>query len=148
MQISTETVGRLLASGRGYAQYFVGFATSLGLLSAANSKGLIDGFNDIFNGITQMFHGFTSVWQIAVVVLAPVGSIFLARWSSNSAKTSSQAASVQAAVKDPNSDLTLAAKASILDAAAKLPEVSPDTKIKVEDSKLAAAVPDSKVVTR
>lgn len=148
MQLSTETIGRLLASARGYTQYAVGFATSLGLMTAANSKGLTDGFNDIFNGISQMVHGFSSVWQIGVVVLTPVASIFLARWSSNSAKTSSQAASVQAAVKDPNTALTFDAKAAILDAAAKLPEVSADTKIKVADEQLAAAVPDSKVVTK
>jgi hypothetical protein len=114
MNISTETVGRLLASGRGYAQYAVGFATSFGLLSAANSKGLTDGFNDIFAGIYQTFHGFTSVWQIGVVVLTPIASVFLARWSSNSAKTVNQAAAVQAAVVDPNTPISQEVKQTII----------------------------------
>jgi hypothetical protein len=114
MTISSETVGRLLASARGYAQYFVGFATSLGLLSAANSKGLTDGLSDVFAGITQTIHGFTSIWQIGVVVLAPIMSIVLAKWSSNTAKTSSQAAAVQAAVVDPNTPISPEVKATII----------------------------------
>lgn len=117
MQISTETVGRLLASARGYTQYAVGFATSLGLLTAANSKGLTDGFSDIFAGISQTLHGFTSVWQIGVVVLAPIASIVLAKWSSNSAKVSSQAVAVQAAVADPNTPITPETKSVIVSAA-------------------------------
>jgi hypothetical protein len=114
MNISTETIGRLLASARGYTQYAVGFATSLGLLSAANSKGLSDGFADIFAGISQTVHGFTSVWQIGVVVLAPIASIVLAKWSSSSAKVSSQAAAVQAAVVDPNTPIAPDVKQTII----------------------------------
>jgi hypothetical protein len=117
MQISTETVGRLLASARGYTQYAIGFATSLGLLTAANSKGLADGFSDIFAGISQTVHGFTSVWQIGVVVLAPVASIVLAKWSSNSAKVSNQAVAVQAAVVDPNTPIAPETKAVIVSTA-------------------------------
>jgi hypothetical protein len=117
MTISTETTGRLLASGRGYAQYAVGFATSLGLLSAANSKGLTDGFSDIFAGISQTLHGFTSVWQIGVVVLAPVTSIVLAKWSSSTAKTVNQATAVKAAVVDPNTPISPETKAAIVVAA-------------------------------
>ena len=117
MTLSTETIGRLLASGRGYAQYAVGFATSLGLLSAANSKGLSDGISDVYAGITQTIHGFTSIWQILLVVGAPVASVFLARWSSNSAKTANQAASVQAAVLDPNTPVPPAVKQVIVDTA-------------------------------
>lgn len=117
MNISTETVGRLLASGRGYAQAGVGALGAIGLLSAANSKGLSDGFADIFNGASQMVHGFTSVWTILAVVLAPVISIALARWSSNTAKTSSQAAAVKAAVVDPNTPISPETKAAIVVAA-------------------------------
>lgn len=117
MNISTETVGRLLASFRGYAQYAVGFATSLGLLSAANSKGLTDGIADVFSGITQTIHGFTSIWQILVIVLAPVASVVLAKWSSASAKTVNQAAAVKAAVIDPNTPIAPEAKAAIVSAA-------------------------------
>jgi hypothetical protein len=117
MNISTETIGRLLASARGYTQYAVGFATSLGLLTAANSKGLSDGFSDIFAGISQTLHGFTSVWQIGVVVLGPIMAVVLAKWSSNTAKTSSQAAAVKAAVVDPNTPISPETKAAIVVAA-------------------------------
>ncbi len=123
MAFSTETVGRLLASGRGYAQYGIGFATSLGLLSAANSKGLSDGFSDIFAGITQTLHGFTSVWQIGLVVLTPVMSVVLARWSSNSAKTSNQAPAVLAAIKDPNTPISSEVKAVVLEAATEVKKI-------------------------
>lgn len=117
MALSTETIGRLLASARGYAQFGVGALTSIGLLSAANSKGLSDGFADIFSGITQTVHGFTSVWQILAVVLAPVASVVLARWSSKSATTASQAAAVKAAVADPNTPIPQAVKTVIVSTA-------------------------------
>jgi short subunit fatty acids transporter len=120
MTFSTETIGRLLASFRGYAQYFVGFATSLGLVSASQSKTLTDSFSEIFNGLAQIIHGFTSVWQIGVVVLTPIISVVLARWSSNSAKTTSQAVAVKAAVEDPNTPISPAAKDAIVTAAAKV----------------------------
>lgn len=120
MNISTETVGRLLASFRGYAQYFVGFATSLGLLSAAQSKTLTDSLAEVYNGLTQVVHGFTSIWQVGVVVLTPILSIVLARWSSNSAKTVNQAAAVKAAVEDPLTPIAPAAKDAIVSAAAKV----------------------------
>lgn len=114
MAISSETIGRLLASGRGYAQFFVGAATSIGLLSAANSKGLTDGLSDVFAGISQMVHGFTSIWQILVVVLAPITSVALAKWSSNSAKIVNQVVAVQAAVKDPNTPIPPEVKTAIV----------------------------------
>lgn len=114
MAFSTETIGRLLASGRGYAQYAVGFATSMGLVSASQSKTLSDSLSEVVGGITQIVHGFTSIWQIGVVVLAPVVSIVLARWSSNSAKTSNQAAAVQAAVADPNTPIAPDVKETII----------------------------------
>lgn len=117
MAISTETVGRLLASARGYSQFAIGAATSAGLVSAANSKGLADGFADIFNGLIQTVHGFTSVWQIGTVVLGPILGVVLARWSSNTAKVSSQAAAVQAAVADPNTPIPQEAKTAIVAAA-------------------------------
>jgi hypothetical protein len=114
MALSTETVGRLLATGRGYAQFAVGALTSLGLLSAANSKGLTDGLADVFTGISQIVQGFTSIWHILVVVLAPIASVAMAMWSSNSAKVTSQAAAVQAAVADPNTPITPATKTLIV----------------------------------
>lgn len=120
MTFSSETVGRLLASGRGYAQAGVGALGMLGLLSAANQKGLADGFADIFAGISQTVHGFTSVWQIAAVVLAPLASIGLAKWSSNTAKTVNQAAAVKAAVEDPKTPIPPEAATAIKAAAAQV----------------------------
>ena len=117
MAFSVETIGRLLASARGYAQFGVGALTSIGLLSAANSKGLTDGLSEVFTGISQTIHGFTSIWTILAVVLAPVTSVILAKWSSNTAKTSNQSAAVKAAVIDPNTPISAETKTAILEAA-------------------------------
>jgi hypothetical protein len=117
LAFSVETVGRLLASARGYAQFGVGALTSIGLLSAANSKGLAAGLSEVFTGISQTIHGFTSIWTILVVVLAPITSMVLAKWSSHTAKTSSQAAAVQAAVIDPNTPISPAVKTVIVSTA-------------------------------
>lgn len=151
MTLSSETIGRLLASGRGYTQYVLGVATTLGLISASNSKGLTDSLNEIFNGVAMIYHGATSFWQIAAVILTPIGSVILAKWSSNSAKTANQAVAVQTAVKEANgatnTQLSKEVKATIIDAAASLPEVKPNT-IKVEDPVLATMVPANNVVAK
>ncbi len=141
MQISTETIGRLLASARGYSQWFIGFCTSLGLMSAANSKTLTDSLGEVLAGIQQIAHGFSSIWQIGAAVLGPLMAVGLARWSSNTARTENQAASVQAAVLDPNTTVSVQTKASILDATANLNEVKKDSPILVTDPLLAAIVP-------
>lgn len=117
MQISTETIGRLLASARGYTQWFVGFCTSLGLISAANSKTLTDSFTEVWNGLSMIVHGFTSIWQVGIVVLGPVVGVALAKWSSNSAKLPNQVAAVQAAVVDPNTPIPPEVKAAIISTA-------------------------------
>lgn len=106
MNISTETVGRLLASGRGYAQYVAGVATTIGLLSAANSKAITDSIGEIVTGLNQVMHGATSLWQVGVIVLGPAVSVVLAKWSSSTAKTENQAAAVKAAVIDPNTPIS------------------------------------------
>ena len=145
MNISTETIGRLLASARGYSQWVAGFCTSLALSSAASSKAFSDSLVEIASGIQQMVHGFSSIWQIIIGVVGPVSAVGLARWSSNTARTTSQAASVQAAVLDPHTAMSLQAKASILDATANLNEVKKDSPILVTDPELAAIVPASNV---
>jgi hypothetical protein len=143
---STETIGRLYASGRNYASVIVGFIGGIGLMSASQSKGLTDSINEIFNGISMIAHGATSAWQILVVAF-PVISVVMAKWASNSAKTTSQAAAVQAAIKDPNTPVPFEAKAAVLDAAISLDDVKKDqTKITVTDPILAKAVPDRNVV--
>jgi len=142
MNFSVETINRLLASGRGYAQYVAGAATMFGLLSAADNKAILDAITQIYTGMTQVVHGGEALW----IVLGPIASVALARWSSSSAKTVNQATQVAAAVKDPNTPVTIEAKAAVLDATANLPEVKKDKPIEVTDSKLAHLVPAANVV--
>lgn len=116
MALSSETVGRLLASGRNYASTIVGFIGGVGVVSASQSKGMADALNEIFNGLSMVFHGATSLWQI-IIVAFPIIGIALARFASNSAKVANQAAAVQAAVKDPNTPIPPEAKTAIVAAA-------------------------------
>jgi hypothetical protein len=144
MNISTETIGRLLASGRNYASTFVGFVGGIGLMSASQQKGFTDALNEIFNGLSQVVHGATSLWQVLIVAF-PVIGIVMAKFASKSASVDNQAAAVQAAAKDPNTTISKAATASMLDAVA---ESAPLAKpIVIKDPILAAAVPSDKVIT-
>jgi hypothetical protein len=117
MQISTETIGRLYASGRNYLGQILAFASGVGVISAAQNKGLMDSLTEIYNGVSQIVHGATSAWQIITVVSAPIVGPLLARWASNSAKTSSQAAAVKAAIIDPNTPIPPEVKATVIEAA-------------------------------
>lgn len=114
-------------------------------MSAANSRTLLDSIGEVFAGIQQIAHGFSSIWQVGVAVIGPIAAVALARWSSNTAKTVNQAASVQAAVLDPNTVVSVQAKAALLDATANLNEVKKDAPILVTDPVLAAIVPASNV---
>jgi hypothetical protein len=116
MAISTETIGRLLASGRNYTSTIVGFIGGIGLMSASQQKGFTDALNEIFNGLSQVVHGATSLWQILIVAF-PIIGVFMARMASNSATVANQAAAVQAAVKDPNTPIPPEAKTAIVAAA-------------------------------
>lgn len=116
MNISTETIGRLLASGRNYASTIVGFIGGVGVISAAQSKGLSDAIGEIFNGLSMVVHGATSMWQILVVAF-PIIGIVMAKIASNSAKTVNQAVAVKAAVVDPNTPISPETKAAIVVAA-------------------------------
>lgn len=117
MALSTETIGRLYASGRNYINLGIGFASGIGLLSAAQNKGLMDALTEMYNGISMIVHGATSAWTILAVVLAPIVGPILARWASNSAKVENQAAAVKAAIVDPNTPITPEAKVAVLEAA-------------------------------
>ena len=119
MNISSETVGRLLASGRNYASVLVGFVGGVGVISASQSKGLIDALTEIFNGLSMVVHGATSMWQILVVAFPLIG-IVLAKIASNSAKTVNQATAVKAAVEDPLTPIAPETKAAIQVAATKV----------------------------
>lgn len=124
MAFSTETIGRLLASGRNYASTIVGFVGGIGLMSAAQSKGLMDALNEMINGVSMIVHGASSAWQILVVAF-PIIGIIMAKMASNSAKTVNQAAAVGAAVKDPNTPVSDEAKVAIVQAAAPIVATEP-----------------------
>lgn len=116
MTFSTETIGKLLASGRNYASTIVGFIGGIGLMSAAQQKGMTDALNEIWNGLSLVFHGATSFWQILIVAF-PVIGVAMAKMASNSAKTSNQAAAVKAAIIDPNTPIEPETKAAVIAAA-------------------------------
>jgi len=147
MAFSVETVGRLWASGRNYVNLGIGFASGIGILSAAQNKGITDALGQIYDGVAQVVTGATSLWQIVAVVLAPILGPILARIASNSAKTENQAAAVKAAIADPNTPVSVEAKAAVLDAAFNLPEVPLDQKLKVTDPVLAIKTSSDNVVS-
>lgn len=146
MAISTETIGRLYASGRNYINSGVGFLTGIGLMSAAQNKGLTDALAEIYNGISLIVHGATNAWTILAVVAAPIITPILARMASKSATVDSQSAALATAAKDPNTEISKAATANLLVATAETaPLIKP---IVVADPALAAAVPSDKVVAK
>ena len=116
MTLSAETIGRLLASGRNYASTIVGFIGGVGVVSASQSKGLTDALNEIFNGLSMVFHGATSLWQILVVAF-PIIGLAMGKFASNSAKVTNQAPAVLAAVKDPATPIPPETKTAIIAAA-------------------------------
>lgn len=122
MQISTETLGKWLAEGRNYGSTIVGFVGGVGLMSAAQQKGMIDALNEIWNGISLIFHGATSFWQILVVAFPIIGVVF-AKMAKSSAKVENQAAAVKAAITDPNTPITPEVKAVVLEAATEVKKI-------------------------
>lgn len=117
MPFSTETIGRLYASGRNYINSGLGLLTGIGLMSAAQNKGLTDSLAEIYNGVSQIVHGATSAWQIIAVVAAPILTPIIARYASESATVSNQAAAVKAAIVDPNTPIAPEVKATVISAA-------------------------------
>lgn len=123
MTFSTETISRLYASGRNYINSAVGLLTGIGLMSAAQNKGLMDALNEMYNGVTQIVHGATSAWTILAVLLAPIITPILARMASNSAKVDNQAPKVLEAIKDPNTPISPEVKAAVLQAAVEVKKI-------------------------
>lgn len=123
MAFSTETIGRLYASGRNYVNLGIGFASGIGLISAAQNKGLMDALTEMYNGVSLIVHGATSAWTIIAVVAAPIVGPILARMASNSAKTTSQATAVITAIKDPNTPISSEVKMTVLQAATEVKKV-------------------------
>lgn len=145
MQISTETIGKWLAEGRNYGSTIVGFIGGIGLMSAAQQKGLTDALTEIWNGLSLIIHGATSFWQILIVAFPIIGVVF-AKMAKKSATVDSQAAALKAAAQDPNTTVSKQATADILTATV---ETAPLAKpIEVKDKELADAVPSNKVVAK
>lgn len=117
MKLSLETVARLWAAGRNYANLFIGFGVSLGLVSVAQSKTLSESLNEIWTGLSQVVHGLTSIWQVLVIIGGPAVTAVLAWYAQRSAKTVNQAVAVKAAVVDPNTPISPETKTAIVAAA-------------------------------
>lgn len=146
MAFSSETTGRLLASGRNYAGQIIAFAGGIGVMSAAQQKSLSEGLGQVVDGIMMVIHGGATMWTVLAVVAAPIIGPVLARWASNTAKTSNQATAVKAAVEESKTNgvvIPLDVKATIVDATAALPEVVGE--IKVTDKALELATESTQV---
>jgi hypothetical protein len=96
MKLSFETLARIYAAGRNYANMIVGFAASLGLISVAQQKTLTESLGEVWSGISQIAHGLTSIWQVLVVVGGPFVGAVLAWYAQRSAKGEAQAAAIGA----------------------------------------------------
>lgn len=145
MAFSTETIGKWLAEGRNYTNLVLGFATGVGLMTAAQQQGMLDALHQIYQGFTLIVSGATSFYQILIVAF-PVVGVMLAKWAKKSATVDSQSAAVLAAAKDPNTDVSKNATANLLAAAA---ETAPLAKpIEVKDKELAELAPTDKVVAK
>lgn len=145
MALSTETIGKWLAEGRNYGSMILGFATGIGLMTAAQQQGMSDAIHQMYQGVTMIISGATSFYQILIVAFPIVGVMF-AKWAKKSATVESQSAALVAAVKDPNTTLSKAATANLLEATV---EAAPLAKpIEIKDRELAEAIPSDKVVAK
>lgn len=123
MAFSTETIGRLYASGRNYINSGLGLLTGIGIMSAAQDKGLMDALNEMYTGVSQVVHGATSAWTIITVIAAPILTPIIARYASKSARVDNQAAAVKAAIIDPNTPITPEVKVTVLQAATEVKKI-------------------------
>jgi len=145
MKISTETIGKWYAEGRNYGSMILGFATGIGLMTAAQQQGMMDALNQMYQGVLMIVSGATSFYQILIVAF-PVVGVLLAKWAKKSATVDNQSAAVLAAAKDPNTDISKGATANLLAAAA---ETAPLAKpIEVKDKELAELAPSDKVIAK
>ncbi len=143
MKFSVETIGKLWASGRHYVSMSAGLLTGIGLMSAADNKGLTEAISQIYDGVALVVTGASSAWQVLLAAF-PIIGIAMAKIASNSAKTDSQAASLAASAKE--NTVSNKAKADMLTA---VTEAVPLTKpIEIQDRALAQAVPSALVVSK
>lgn len=94
MKLSFETLARIYAAGRNYANLAIGFCASLGLISIAQQKTLTESLSEVYAGVSQIVHGLSSIWQILVVVGGPFVGAIMAWYAQRSAKTTNQADAV------------------------------------------------------
>jgi len=145
MAFSTESIGKWYAEGRNYGSMILGFATGIGLMTAAQQQGMMDALNQMYQGFLMIVSGATSFYQILIVAF-PIVGVMLAKWAKKSATVDNQAAAVLAAAKDPNTDVSKGATANLLAAAA---ETAPLAKpIEIKDKELAELAPTDKVVAK
>ncbi len=145
MKISTETIGKWYAEGRNYGSMVLGFATGIGLMTAAQQQGMMDALNQMYQGFLMIISGATSFYQILIVAF-PIVGVMIAKMAKKSATVDSQSAALAAAAKDPNTEISKTATANLLIAAT---ETAPLAKpIEVKDKELADLVPSDKVVAK
>ena len=101
MKLSVEMIGRIWASGRNYISLVAGAAASIGLMSAAQQKGISEGLDQITAGVAQIVHGGQSIWVILVAVGGPFVGAVAAWYAQRSAKAPAQAAALVAQANDP-----------------------------------------------
>jgi predicted TIM-barrel enzyme len=94
MKFSIETAARVYAAGRNYINLGLGFATSAGVISIAQDKSLTDSFNEIYQGVSLIVHGASSIGQVAIVIGGPIVGGVLAWYAQRSAKATSSAATI------------------------------------------------------
>lgn len=145
--ISLETVGRLYASGRNYANMGLGFAAGVGIISAAQNKDFLDALGEVYQGVTLVVHGGTAIWTMIAAILAPVVGGILARCASNSAKTEKRQDNIIAIARDPSDSGNDAAKAALIRAAGEIAR-APDLPVRVTEQakvtivNVAASLPE------
>ena len=145
MKISTESIGKWYAEGRNYGSMILGFATGIGLMTAAQQQGLMDALNQMYQGVLMIVSGATSFYQILIVAF-PIVGVMLAKWAKKSDTVDNQAAALKAAAQDPNTTISKQATADILTATV---EAAPLAKpIEIKDKELADAVPSDKVIAK
>ena len=101
MKLSVSTLAQFFASARNYMSMAAGAALTLGVTNAAQNKTLTESIDEVFTGLSMVYHGATSIWQLGVILLTPVIGWYMARKASQSAKPENQVATAVAVAKDP-----------------------------------------------
>lgn len=98
--LSVSSLAQLYAKGRNYASAAAGAALMLGVTNAAQNKTLTESLNEVFTGLSMVYHGATSIWQLGVILATPLVGWYMARKAGQSAQPENQVATAVAAAKD------------------------------------------------